>query len=391
MNTEVASAPVEGFCAPQFTPVREAFEQNLASLDLGASVSVWANGEQVVNLWGGWREEAKLHRWSEDTLVLVASCTKAFTATCLLQLIEAGEVDLDAPVATYWPEFANAGKGAITVRDILTHQGGLAGITADYSYDDYFAWEPVIRLLEQQAPLWSPRTRHGYHPVLFGHLVGEIVRRVSGLSLGRYLAKHVCAPLGLDFHVGLDPGEFFRTANVSFAAPELIEPTPEFKALIQRSADPESITRHAFGNPPAPADVANSAGLRGAEMPGSNGHGTAAAVARFYAALANGGELDDVRILRPETVAMASSEQVFGVDATIGVMSRFGLGFMLRHDLFPIGPHAEAFGHPGAGGNLGFADPIENIGFGYVMNRGKPSMFGSPTAYNLVNALYGCL
>lgn len=386
MNTVVA-----GSCDPKFEPVREAFLENLDGADLGAGVSVWLDGRQVVNLWGGYRDEARKRRWTEDTLVMVASVTKAFSAVCLLQLIEQGKVELEAPVATYWPEFAKAGKSKITIRHILTHQGGLPAISAPYTYEDYFAWDPITKLLEDQEPFWVPGEKHGYHPVLFGNLVGEVVRRVAKVSIGQYLQAHVCRPLGLDFFIGVPKSEFDRVAEVSFATPDVMSATPEFKALMERAAQPGSVAQLAFGNPPPPPDIAKADGLKSAEMPGSNGHGTAPALAKFFAALSQGGELDGVRILEPETVARATEEEVFGIDATIGATSRFGLGFMLRHDIYPIGPNPKAFGHPGAGGNLGFADPAHKLGFGYVMNRGKPSMFGSPTAYNLVNALYSCL
>lgn len=385
------TTPIGGTCDPRFEKVQEAFVANLEGADLGAGCSVWIDGEQVVDLWGGWREEARVHPWSEDTLVLVASSTKALTAVCLLQLIEQGRVDVDAPVATYWPGFGKAGKAGVTIRHILSHQGGVPAIAAPYTYDDHFNWDRIVELLEEQPPFWPPGEKHGYHPTLFGNLVGEVVRRVSGLSLGQYLKKNVCDPLGLDFWVGLPESEFSRVAEVSFASPDLMAPTPEFGKLMERAAVQGSVSQLAFGNPPAPPGLASSAALRKAEMPGSNGHGTAVALGRFYAALARGGELDGVRILEPETIEKATEEQVFGIDETIGATSRFGLGFMLRHDLHPIGPNPKAFGHPGAGGNLGFADPALKLGFGYVMNRGKPSMFGSPTAYRLVDAVYDCL
>lgn len=384
-------SPIGGVCDPRFERVREAFEANLAGLDLGAAVSVWLDGAPVVDLWGGWCEEGRQTPWSEDTLVLTASVTKAFTAACLLQLVEQGRVDVDAPVARYWPEFAQNGKSGITVRHVMSHQGGLPGLQGEHTYDDLCAWDPVIRRLETQRPLWPPGTRHGYHPVMYGYLLGEIVRRVSGLTLGQYLRAHVCEPLGLEFWVGLPDSELGRCADVSFAPPELMAPTEEFKTLMQQTAVPGSAAALAFGGPPPPEGLTSSAAFRRAEMPGSNGHGTARALGKFYAALAQGGALDGVRLLQPETLARATREEVYGVDATIGAPSRFGLGFMLRHDKFPIGPNPGAFGHPGAGGNLGFADPERRLGFGYVMNRGKPSAFGSPTAYRLVDAVYASL
>lgn len=385
------AAPISGRCKPGFEPVRDAFAENLETLDLGAGVSVWIDGREVVNLWGGYCQEARRTPWRENTLVMVASATKGLATACLLQLVEQGRVALDAPVATYWPEFAQAGKAAVTVRQILSHQAGLAGIETPFTWDDYFAWSPVVRLLERQRPLWPPGTRHGYHPNLFGFLVGELVRRVDGRTIGRYLRDEICGPFGLDFYLGLPESEEPRVAEISFISPDLLPPGPGFHDLQAAWSTPGTVAHYAFQNPAPIEGISNARALRAAEMPGSSGVGNAAALARFYGALAVGGRLDGVTVLRPETIAQAAGEQVFGPDATLGAVSRFGLGFMLRHDGFPIGPNPRAFGHPGAGGNLGFADPQRRLGFGYVMNRGKLTMFGSPTAYRLVDAVYSCL
>lgn len=384
--------PIQGICDARFEPLRDAFAANFASgAEIGASVSVWVDGVEAVQLWAGYRNIAKTEPWQKDTIVNVASTTKAFATVCLLQLVEQGEIGLDAPVSAYWPEFAAAGKEGVTVRQVLSHRAGLPVFIEPIEYDVLFDWEKTCAMLARQHPSWEPGTRHGYHPVSFGYLVGELIHRISGQMPGHYLQEHVCGPLGLDFYIGLADADLGRVAEFNFDPASSKNPTKAFESLMKRAAEPGTLQNLAFTNPPAPEGIANSLGLRKAQMPASNGHGTAAAVGRLYAALARGGELDGARILKPETIKLAREEQAFGTDALLGVTSRFGLGFMLRHDGLPIGPNSTAFGHPGAGGSMGFADPETRLGFGYVMNNAKPSFFGSETAYRLVQAAYECL
>ena len=389
---DTSSPSIDGHCDQGFRAVRDAFEANLAEgLDVGAGVCVHIEGREVLNLWGGWANAGRTRSWNADTLVLVASATKALTAVCLLQLIEQGRVRLDAPVAKYWPEFAQSGKADIPVEHLLTHRAGVPAIASALPSDALCHWDVMIRALEQQAPFWTPGAKHGYHSVTFGFLIGEVVRRVSGISIGEYLREHVAKPLGLDFHVGLPASEDARTADVIPADPSVDPVTPLFAEVLRRGAVPGSVTQLTMANPVMPRDFVNSRQLRAAEIPAGNGHGTAQALAKFYSALSRGGAERGVRVLERSTLADATRERVFGMDEVLGLRSRFGLGFMLRHELFPIGPNPAAFGHPGAGGNLGFADPALELGFGYAMNRGKASAFGSPTAYRLVDALYESL
>jgi CubicO group peptidase (beta-lactamase class C family) len=379
---------IEGHCDSAFRLVADAFEANLSErLDVGAGVCVHIEGKEVVNLWGGHMDAARSKPWRENTLVLVASTSKALTATCLLQLIEQGRVRLDEPVCTYWPEFARAGKEEVTIEHIMSHRAGVPAVSTPLPPDALTDWELMVHSLEEQRPFWPPGTKHGYHSLTFGFLLGEVIRRVSGQRVGAYLKEHVCAPLGLDFYIGLPASEDARTADVIPADLKDANATPLFAEVMRRAAIAGSVTQLTMSNPATPPDAVNSRALRAAEIPAGNGHGTARALAQFYSTLARGA----APLLREETLHDATRERVFGIDEVLGIRSRFGLGFMLRHELFPIGPDARAFGHPGAGGNLAFADPTIALGFGYVMNRGKPSAFGSPTAYRLVDALYGAL
>ncbi len=376
MSLSSSHPPVAGRCDPRFERVREAFVENLAELDLGAGVSVWLDGKPVVDLWGGWRDETRTKPWSRETLCFFASSTKPLLGVALMQLVSQRRVRLDAKVSEYWPGFVGGGKEAVTVRHLLCHQAGLPGISADYAYEDQFDWET------------TPGEAHGYHPVTYMFLVGELIRRVTGWKPGAWLRENVAGPLGLDFHLGVPESELGRVADASAAPPDLLQPSDTHRALMQRAATPGTIANYAFGRPTPPKDAANLREMRLSEM---TAHGTAHALGRFYAGLARGGSLDGVELLAEETLGEARAEQRFGEDLSLGHDSRFGLGFMLRHDGFPIGPSANAFGHSGAGGSLGFADPDRKLAFGYVMNRVKPSGGGSVTAYNLVTALYEAL
>jgi CubicO group peptidase (beta-lactamase class C family) len=386
MSTTV-DAPVFGVCEARFEKVRAAFVENLRALDLGAGVSVWIDGTPVVDLWGGWTGETRQRPWAADTLCFYASSTKPFLGVALMQLVERGLAELDAPVSRYWPGFVGGGKDAVTVRHLLSHRGGLPGISADYAYETQFDWGAMVRLLEAQAVFWPPGEAHGYHPVTYMFLVGETIRRVSGQTPGDYLRQHVAGPLGLDMHLGVAEADLARIADASPVPPGLIAPSPGYAELMARAAEPGSIAYYAFARPPAPPDAANLTAMRLSQI---TAHGTARALGRFYAALA-GGALDGVQLLAPETLALARAEQGYGPDMTLGHASRFGLGFMLRHEGFAIGPSPNAFGHSGAGGSLGFADPDRRLAFGYVMNRVKPSGGGSVTAHALVAALYDSL
>ncbi len=397
--------PIHGHCDPRFENVRRVFTQQFeAGKEVGAGISFVLDGESVVDLWGGQCGRPGTPEgerdWASDTLVNTYSTTKGMTAICAHRLAERGLLDLDAPVAQYWPEFAAGGKEEIPVRWLLSHQSGLPAIRRELPPEALFNWTMVCAALAEQEPWWKPGTQHGYHPMTYGFLVGEVIRRVAGKSVGTMFREEVAQPLQADFHIGLPPAEDERVSNLigGIAPPKAKpgEPTLNIKGpmaeFFRDMTDPTTMVGAAFNNPRMAPDTVNSRAWRGAELPAANGHGTASALARIYGALARGGEIDGVRILETETIENARSEQVSGPDATLGGMPmRYGLGFMLRSDFMPLSPSQNAFGHPGAGGSIGMADPDARVGFGYVMNRMQMGLVGGPTAFAVIKAFFEAL
>jgi CubicO group peptidase (beta-lactamase class C family) len=375
-------------CAEGFEPVRDAFEANFVDPgELGAAVAVVVDGQPVVDLWGGLADAHTEQVWAEDTPVLVYSATKGPTATCALLLWERGLLDLDAPVAQVWPEFAAAGKEAITTRHLLTHQAGLPIFDEPITFTECHDPDFVASRLAAQAPHWEPGTAHGYHPLTWGWLVGEVVRRVSGRSVGAMVAGELAGPLGLDLWVGLPPE---REASVARLAPgrfDLAAMSPDDPGLTFVAAimDIESLTFRAFANPPGQLDVEsfNAPELHQAEWPAANGIATARALATFY------GELALDRILSSKTLDEASRPQVSGPDKVLAVDTSFGLGYSLHSVMTAHGEHG--FGHEGAGGSVAFADRSRGVGFAYVMNQLTATLGADRRARRLVEAVYSCL
>lgn len=382
-----AEVPVAGECAARFRAVRDAFERGLRDGgETGAAVAVWLDGEPVVDLWGGFVDAAETRPWRSDTLAYVASTTKGITALCANRLAEAGKLDLAAPVTRYWPEFGAAGKQDVPVHMLLSHRAGLPALRTRLPREALYDWDRVTAALAAETPWWEPGTKHGYHPMTFGWLVGEVVRRADGRSLGRYFREELAQPLGLDFHVGLRPDEEARCADVIPPAAGHRNP------LLRGPGGRDSMLALAFGSPRSRPDEANTPEWRRAELPAANGHGTARALARLYGALARGGEEDGHHLLGPGALARATAEQAFGRDAVLpGLTTRFGLGFMLGHPRLPLGPGAHSFGHPGMGGSLAFGDPERRLGFAYVRNRVQAGMAGDAQGFRLAGAVYRAL
>ncbi|MET8749402.1 serine hydrolase domain-containing protein [Streptomyces sp. NPDC004667] len=365
---------IDGEVAPGFEPVREAFEANFNRHgDIGAAVCVYQHGRPVVDLWGGVADPKTGRPWARDTLQLVYSATKGATATAAHMLAERGMLDLDAPVARYWPEFAANGKADIPVRWLLSHQAGLVALDHPLPLAEALSWEPMVAALAAQRPQWTPGTAHGYHGRTWGWLVGEVIRRAAGRSTGRFFAEEIARPLGLDFFIGLPEGERDRVSRMAYRPPAVdltavpAESVPEdLREQVAAWRDPNSLSNRAFAvTNPAAIDF-DSPQVQAAELPSSNGIGTARALARMYAALI--GEVDGVRLLAPETLASATKEQAGGKDQVMLIPSRFGTGYMLPTEGNAMtGP--QAFGHTGRGGSLAFADPKHGIAFGYVMNH----------------------
>lgn len=378
---------VQGEWAKRFAPVRDTFEANFATdREVGASFAATVNGELTVDLWGGNADAAGTRLWQRDTIVNVFSTTKAIAALCAHILVDRGQLDLNAPVARYWPEFAQAGKDSIPVHYLLSHRAGLAALRPPLPTEALYDWPRMVNTLAAEAPWWKPGSQSGYHAMTFGYLVGEVVRRISGKTLGTFVRDEIAAPLGADFHIGLDAGEDHRVG-------EMVPPRPDEVAAAGPSAqvDPESMLGKVMGNPPLVAAVANQRAWRGAEIPAANGHGNARSVARIMAALACGGRLGGVRVIGETTLARAIEEQCYGPDLVLGIPMRWGLGFMMTSKDLPFGPNPRTFGHGGWGGSLGVADWDAHVSWAYVMNKMSPGTTGDTRALALVAALYGAL
>lgn len=381
---------IDGKVASGFEPVADAFAANFESGDeVGAACAVYVDGEEVVDIRAGLADPESGRPWDESTLALVHSTTKGVAAVCAALLVQRGDLDIDRPVADYWPEFAANGKDRLPVRMLLNHQAGLPVVDRPLTMDDVFAGTPVVEALAEQRPVWEPGTRHGYHAVTYGTLVGEVVRRITGRTLGRFFADEIAGPLGLDFWIGLPRDEHHRVA--AFVYPEEGETPPEGERAAA-FADPNGIPIRAATMNGALLDVDHDdefyAKWYSAEMPAANGIGNARAIARLYAACVS--EVDGIRLLDDDTVALATTEQSCGPDAVILTDTRYGLGFWLPTPTNPmLGP--TSFGHPGSGGSVGLADVEARVGFGYVMNRMGTIPMGDPRKYTLLQALERCL
>jgi CubicO group peptidase (beta-lactamase class C family) len=379
---------IDGTCDSRFRGVQDAFAENFSRHgEVGAGVAVTVDGKPVVDVWAGHADAARTRLWMRDTIVNVASTTKGLTAICAHRLVDRGLLDLEAPVASYWPEFAQAGKAAIPVHFLLSHRAGLPAIDTPLPTEAFYDWDQMTRALAAQEPWWKPGTQHGYHAFTFGWLVGEVVRRITGKSLGTYWREEVADPLGLDCHIGLSSEHDARVAEFIPIPPGL----PDLEQEFAKNAGP--MVQKALNNPPKTVADMNTLAWRRAEIPAGNAHTNARALARVYGALACEGDLDGVQVLSPESIARARTEQASGPDAVLfGLPSRFGLGFFLPLEgMASWSPSASAFGHPGAGGSLGFADPEARVGFGYVMNQMQAGMPPDPRALRLVDALYASL
>ena len=372
---------VNGRCEPRFAGVADAFAENFRSRgEAGAAVAVTLRGEPVIDLWGGFADSARTRPWGEDTLVCMMSVAKAATALCAAMAVDRGLIGWDEPVARYWPEFAAAGKGGIPVRWVLDHRAGLPAITQAMPEGAAYDWDSMTAALAAQAPLSAPGKSRAYHSVTMGYLVGELIRRTDGRSLGRFLAEEVCGPHGIDYWIGLPAALHDRCA-------EFFGETAG--TLFDRS-DPDSPMARAMAQ--TPAEDVNTERFRAAEIPSINGIGAARGVARLFDGLAAGGVLDGSRLLGAEVLAEATAEQWFGREDLLGHTRRMALGFALGlPGHLAMGPSPRAFGHTGAGGAIGFADPDARLGFAYAPGRMYSGPGISPRLSALVDALYEAL
>jgi CubicO group peptidase (beta-lactamase class C family) len=372
---------IHGICAPGFEPVKEAFAANFAERDeIGASVAVAKGGEPVVNLWAGWADPDRTKPWQEHTLTNVWSTTKPMTSLCAHILMDRGELDPDAPVARYWPEFAAGGKAGIPVRAIMNHQSGLTGLTERLSVDEYYDWEKVTGLLAAQEPLFEPGSTSGYQAITFGFLIGEVIRRITGQSCGRFFGSQIAGPLGADFHIGLPATELDRCSVLQ----GIRLTQDEQSALAQAYANVHPAALAALLNPSLTGDEANADDWRMAEIPAANGHGTALGLVTVFSAVVDGSE----RLISAKTLRAARTGHGRHTDLVLGFPVSFGLGFAISGPEHHFGPNEAAFGHDGFGGSAVSGDPEAGVAIAYVMNRMGATMVNDPRKKALIDATY---
>jgi CubicO group peptidase (beta-lactamase class C family) len=384
----VDAMAVGGHCDPRFRAVADEFSANFTERgEAGAGVAVIVDGALVASLHGGRRDPERPEPWAPDTLVNVFSVGKGVLAVCLARLAGQGLLAADAPVTRYWPEFGAAGKAGITVRQLLSHQAGLPAVHARLPAGSMLDWQFMTDVLAAEEPWWEPGSGHGYHVNTFGFLGGELLRRITGMSVGQYLRREVAGPLSADVHIGLAGADHGRVAEFSWPVPV---PEATANAAGDRGsgsavpANPMAV--NAYFNPRdfSGIGVVNTAAWRSAEVPSANAHATAAGIAGLYAALAAGEVVDR------GALAAATEEQVYGDDLVLQRPSRFGLGFQLTHPEREFGPTPGCFGHFGAGGSVGFCDPGAGLAFGYVTNQMGPR-WRNPRNRALIDACYSCL
>ncbi len=380
--TEVQGKPaIQGQCAGPFEAVRSALEANLASgEELGASVWMNVAGETVIDMWGGHRDAARTVPWDEHTITNVWSTTKTITSLAALMLVDRGELDVFAPVARYWPEFAANGKQDVLVRHVMSHSSGVSGLDQPAVVEDLYDWQKATSRMAAQAPWWEPGTASGYHALNYGHLVGELVRRVSGKPLKQFVAEEIAGPLGADFQIGAAEGDWGRIADV-------VPPPPlpfDLEAL-----GPDSPAVKTFTGPPVVAEAANTPGWRLADIGAANGHGNARSVARIMSAVSRGGQVGGIRLLREETIDLIFREQLNGPDLVLGVPLRWGIGYGLpMPDLLPWIPEERICFWGGWGGSMIIMDTGRRMTISYMMNKMAPGIIGSDRSAAYGQAIY---
>jgi CubicO group peptidase (beta-lactamase class C family) len=369
----------KGFTQDRFAPARAAFEGNFASgADVGASFCATLEGETVVDLWGGHADAAQTRPWERDTIVNVYSTTKTMTALTALLLADRGELDFDAPVARYWPEFAANGKAGVKVSHLMSHSAGLSGWKEPIAKNDLYDWEKATGLLAAQAPFWEPGTAPGYHALTQGYLVGEVVRRVAGRSLGAVFREEIAEPLGADFHIGLPASEDGRVA-------ELIPP-----AQTMASAAQTELQKNMATNPGIDVAETRTRAWRAAEIPAAGGTGNARSIAAIHVLLANGGTAKGKRILSEAGCRKALEPQIEGTDLILGAPVRYGMGFGLPSAMIPL-PHPNTIFWGGYGGSLVIIDMDARTTFAYAMNKMVGTTTGDMRAYGLAMAMWTAL
>ena len=371
-------AQIHGTIDPRFEAMREILSANIDSgADVGASAAVMLEGELVVDIWGGWVDEQHSAPWGRDTITNVWSSTKTQMALCALMLADRGQLDLDAPVSTYWPEFAQNGKGGVLVKHLLSHTSGVSGWEQPITVDDLYDWEKSTSKLAAQAPWWEPGTASGYHALNQGHLVGEVIRRITGKKLGEFFRDEVATPLGVDFHIGLAPSEFGRVSNV-------IPPPP--MAVDFSQLPPDLVAVKTFTGPAPGAEASWTPEWRQADIGAANGHGNARSIAIAQSAISNGGVVNGVRLLSQDTIDRIFEVQAEGVDQVLMVPSKFGIGYGLATESMPFVPDRKVCAWGGWGGSLVINDVDNRMTITYMMNRMEAGLVGDMRGSALVQA-----
>ena len=401
---------VEGFCNPEFSKLEDIFAKAIKSgFDDGAGFALEVEGKEVLNLWGGFSDKQHQKNWQKDTLVNVFSVTKAMTSTCALQLIESGNLNPNALVSDYWPEYACAGKENTKVIDFLTHRAGMFGFQSPLPKDSWEDWDMIVDKLAKQNPIREPGTTQGYHAVTFGYLVGELVRRIDGRSLGKYFKEEIADKFDIDFIIGLNDEEINRCADLLLLSSkpnpliQLILSLPNWLLPAQVKIVKETLKSKEYAkafleimeveeDESAPSDYPNSNSWRKAEIPAANGHGTASGIAKFFGILASGGSRNGQRLLKSETIKEATTPKTSGPDIVLfQAPYKFGLGYQVDAPFSPIGMKDGMFGHTGIAGATGFADLNYKVGFGFTNNRQHSLGKLYRTSNNLAKKLYEIL
>ncbi len=355
--------------------------------ELGAAISIWQNSEPILDLHGGFRDSQRKEPWTADTIVLVWSATKGIGSACMLHALQENKIDLGRQFADFWPEFAQNGKGEITIAQVLSHSAGLCALDQPADILDY---DSVIRALELQTPLWPPGTAHGYHARTFGFLIDQLVRRIAGTSISKYWRQVFADPLSLDFWIGL-PAELNSRCATIYAARSGRPPEPV--QFYRDLATPDTLQQRTFASPHGLHAVGamNKPEIRAHPIVSFGGIGSASAIAKFYALLANGGEIGGRRFFTEETIGRMTTTLADGVDRIFEIPTTFSAGLMKNADNTDrriFGPSVRAFGHPGAGGSHAFADPENNIAFAYIMNQMEQTLLPNEKSLRLVDAIY---
>jgi CubicO group peptidase (beta-lactamase class C family) len=382
---------VNGYVTPEFFPVKEAFEALLMRDDSrGACLSLVYKGELVVDVWGGLANTEEQQGWQQDTIANAFSCTKGIAAICVLRAVEQGKLNLNAHIGDYWPEFTQEGKAHLKVSDILSHKTGVSALNAFIQAEHLYDWDYMCQAVAEQAPWW-PYGDHGYSPLTFGWMIGEVFRRATGKTLGQFLQEELVLPLGLDCYIGTPESEFHKCAHIERGRPVKGDPMVD-SLFTEIMKNPTGVTSKAFANPPSAQRGTNSKAWREMELPSANGHTNARALAILYGALANGGCYEAFQVLKPETLNLCWTETAKGFDPVLHTDTRFSMGFMMSQNsrLARFGG-TRSFGHPGAGGSIGFADPDKQLGFGYIHNYMGPYILVDPRAEGLIDAVYQCI